>query len=413
MATATEADDRFSQLVQCVGFSAADLTEDQRAKLEAQIECFEDGELLAVKCFSNLDTTSDEDMPSGTVSIFSMDATVTPDAIPDTMFGLMAVSKIHLRDDMPDGYTDAYFQDADKQAAVNEAVPQYSKAPPKLSLRSAAKRREYDTWDSELGGPESLISVMSATRENGRDKDYYLVARGTAPLAVEEFKAELRSKKPTFRSLLSDGEWRTKLTYLHALAERNVTVNMYAAAEALGVPVTPSDDLAGYRKNEHQAYRSKAEPEWTQQVSSIVPIQWNNQRAAAVFHGVVPREDCYRLADQRFFVLGSPYDGVSIFTISDQIKSLGMPTVTGRRAPASELPEVETKIAESRARGVMWEGRKKSSPMHTDLHPEAFHPVTARFKHTMKTGGGWNAEHHLERWIPVMLKLWNPELKRP
>ena len=411
MATATEREGDFSQIVHCVGFSADELTADQRSKLQAQAECFKPGELLAFKCFSNLDTTSDEDMPSGLVSIFSMDAQVSPDAIPDTMFNVLAVSKIHARKDMPDGYTDAYFMDAAKQKAVNAAVPQYSKSPPKLSLRSASKRREFDTWDSELGGPGSFVSVMSQLRENGRDKDYYLVAMGTAPLAVDEFKKELRSKKPTFRNLLTDTEWRTKLTYLHNLAERNVAVNMYAVAEALGVPITPSDDCASYRKNEHQAYRSKAEPQWTQQMSSISSIQWNNKPAAAVFHGVVPKDECYRLQDDRFFVLGSPYDGIRVFTISNEIKALGMPVVTGRRTTVDELPEVKSKVMESRARGVMWED-KKNYKKHADLHPEAFHPVNARFKKTMKSAGGWNPEHHVESMIPIVLKLWNPQLKR-
>jgi len=400
---------RFNSTVQCVGYSQEELTNQQKDRLEAVLECFDNEALLALKCFRNLDTTSDEEAPSGTVSIFSMRARVDPNAIPESMFTVLAVSKINDREDMPNGYTDGYFTDSSKRGAFGDAVVQYAKLPPKLSIRSKVTKKEFDLWGGELGGPGSFVAVVSKMRENQRDKDYFLVAQGTAPLAVEEFKNELALKKPTFSDLLFDPEWRSKLAYMQNLARRNVCVNLYTTAQALGVPIRTSDMLSSYKAKAGHAWGTKAEPQWVQHVSTILQSVYRGSPVAAIYHGVVPKEHCQALDDQTFFVVGNPYNGITTFPITRNIKIVGVPANTGRAMPAENLDGKEQEM-KSRASGVTWEGQE-TYEHHTDLHPSAFNPVDSKFRASMK-GAGWNAEHHTGVMVPLLVKLWNPQLKR-
>lgn len=411
MASETSDFDSMS-VVECVGFPVENLTEDQKSKIEAQLECFQEGDVVAFKCFGNIDATSDEDVPSGTAALFSTDATVQPDAIPDSMFAVLCVSKIHERQDMPGGYTDAYFMDPKKQEALSKVVPQYVASPARLSIRDPRDNSEFDYWDSELGGVGSQISIVSRLRRNNRDKDYFLLAKGTAPVAVEEFKKQLRKKKPTFGMIVSDPEWRSKIQYLHNVALRNVSVNMYAVAEALGVPIVNGDDCMAYRKNDHQAFRAMAKPEWVQQISSIRPTFWKGGKpVVAVYHDVVPQEDCQALMDGNFFVMGSPYDGVTVFSLTSNPEVFGVPSTTGRTKATNKLSEMDASSIKSRAKGMMWEDNDTYTN-HVDLHPEAFHPVGNKIKNVMKCAG-WNPEHHIGVMVPLVTKLWNPEKKRP
>lgn len=404
-------DARFNSTVHCVGYTAADLDSVRRERLEAVLDCFDGESLLALKCFRNLDTTDEEDVPSGTVSVFSTGARVDPSAIPESMFAVMAVSRIANRADMPEGYDDAYFTAPERRKAAADAVPQYAARPPRLSLRSKATGKEIDRWDGELGGPGSFAAVVSKLRENGRDKDYYCVSYGTVPEAVREFKGEVRRKEPTYSDLLYSDEWSGVMSYMQYLAKRNACKNIFAMADAMGVPVRTTEMLSSYVKNAGHAYDTKADPEWVQHVSSFSSATWKGQPAAAIYNGVVPKHHCDALEDAIFFVVSNPYDGITTFPITRPILASGVPANTGRTAPATELDMSAPGIAK-RARGVMWE-QQQPGEHHRDLHPAAFNPVAGEFKEAMKNTAGWNAEHHTSAMIPLFVKLWNPELKRP
>lgn len=402
---------RFDSTVQCVGYDASDLSSVQRERLEAMLDCFDGETLLALKCFRNLDVTNDEDVPSGTVSVFSTGARVDHSAIPDSMFSVLAVSRIGNREDMPEGYDDAYFSSPDKRKAIGDAVPQYSPKPPKLSLRSKATGKEIDQWNGELGGPGSFAAVVSKLRENGRDKDYYCVSYGTAPVAVREFKDEIRRKEPTYSDLLYSDEWSGVMSYMQYLAKRNACKNVFSMADALGVPVRTTEMLSSYVKNAGHAYDTKADPEWLQHGASFGSTTWKGRPAAAIYNGVVPKHHCDALENAIFFVVSNPYDGITTFPITRPIRASGVPVNTGRTAPASEMDMSNAGIAK-RAKGVVWE-QPTEGKHHRDLHPEAFNPVAGDFKEAMKSAGGWNAENHTSVMVPLFVKLWNPELKRP
>lgn len=61
-----------------------------------------------------------------------------------------------------------------------------------------------------------------------------------------------------------------------------------------------------------------------------------------------------------------------------------------------------------RMQGVAWEGKQT---VHVDLHADAFKPIGADFKSGMKSFG-WHAEDHIQKLVPVCLKIHNPNLTR-
>jgi hypothetical protein len=335
-----------------VGFPASQLTNDQRAKVQAVIDAVpNDGDLIAVRLFPNLDTRNEEDLPSGMQLVMKVDAKVDPTLISDNMFQVMAVSKVY-----PDKGQDkdAYYEQPERVAALQASVPQFAPHLP------------------ELGGPEGLVGVYSKLRENHRDKDYYIVARGTVPTLVQDLKkriSETLVSPPSFRDLLYKDEWRRAVQHVAQSARRNVFRNIASAAEALEVNVERIDDLAVPPIDPNYAPAEMAAPEWEQTTHSM-EIGSADSGTAILSYGIVPAQDCLQLKDGQFFVVGAEH--ISVYKLSQHERitaAMGVPASADTAATGADF---------------------KIGMQHV----------------------GWNAVDHVSVLVPLAVKTYDDKLKR-
>lgn len=394
------AESRFEKLVKCVGFARSALSVDQEVKINTFIDAHSEDSLLELRLFPNLDTTSDENIPTGMQAVYSPAAVVDPTVIGDTLFQLVAVSAI-----IPDRgqtLTDEFF--ASKQEIIKSAVDQVPAERISDAIRNKMNNKELDVWAPELGGPNSFVGVYSQI-QNGdhRQKDYFIVGRGTVPLLVQNLKESIAQEKPTYRQLLYDDKWLRQMNYVEHTAKRNVFRGMQNVAEACGVLIERMDDVNSKLVTESAAHPEMAVPEWRQTTHSIQPTVFNGQPAVMISHGVVPVEECFKLTNQELFVVGNPYDGIAVFQLSNVLSAV--PADTGRKNSPSAL--VGQDIPAERLKGMTWDEPGKTN---VNLHPQAFNPIGTEFKNAMKEMG-WNAaQHEMKRMIPIVGKIWNPAL---
>lgn len=392
-------------LVECVGFDKSKLTPDQVAKLTAFVEAHPKGDLLRLRVYSNLDTTSDEDVPNGMIATFAPGAVVEATSIPDNLFQLLAVSKVALTEGTPK-LTDEYFES--KIDAIATAVDQFSPTPVSFKNRHDVNGKELAPWAPELSGTGSFVKVCYELQDDHRTKDYYIAARASLPIAVQELKKRIATEKPTYMQLATDSDWSRRLQYAEFASKRNVFRAIANAAEACGVEVVRMDDQAVRLMDPTHAPPEMAVPEWEQRTHVISVVSHENQPAVQITYGVVPAEDCLMLHENRFFVVSSPYEGISVFDIRDHGKILaagGIPADTGRKV----APEKLSAFVGDRAQGITWDNKKSNE--HVDLHVDAFKPVGAEFKDSMKRAG-WDPEQHVKVLVRVAAKIHNPQIRR-
>lgn len=396
-------------LIECVGYTPS---AEELKKVEAFIRSQPEGDILKVQLFSNFDATSEENLPSGMNVLFRPEAKVDASILSDNLFQTLAVAKILT----PEALKDEHFS----SAAMMEAVCQFPEDPISGKVHNRQTNQEIRAWSPELGGPGSFAGVYSMLRDDHRTKDYFIAARGTAPLYVQDVKKNIASKGadgPTYAQLLGEAEWCNFLGAAQEAARRNVCRTMLNVAEACGVEIMRSDDVfngAPYQ-NLELAYPELSVPEWIQPTHSIRAVR-GKVPAVALSYGVVPMEDCLRLEDNHFFVVANPYDGISVFDLSrheDMMHHSALPADTGRAV----LPEsVSTAIQDyaNRKQGMVWEessGTLVGAEYHVDLHPSAFRSVDKNFKQAMRKMG-WNPEDHVRRMVCVAAKIYNPEMRR-
>ena len=396
---------RFDTLVETVGFPKSQLTPDQISKINAYIEAQPEGALLGLKLFPNFDATSDELLPSGMLAMFNPGAKVDPTVIGDNMFQLLAVSKVY---GDPKQLTDEYFNS--KLGAIKTAVDQVPEQRISGAIRNN-KSKELDVWAPELGGPGSFVGVYSKLRDDYRTKDYYIAARGSIPAYVQDLKQSIAgsANPPLYRDLVSADEWKRQIGYGVHAARRNLFRGIANVAEAAGVQIVRTDDMSAVLPNANCAPPEMAVPEWEQTTNAIKSVTYNGKPAVAISYGVVASNECLRLENRQFFVVGNAYDGISIFNLSDHTKienALALPVDTGRNKAPETISASDISQYKGRLEGVVWEGTGK---VHADLHPEAFKPINAAFRETMKQSG-WNPEDHVERLIPTAIKIWDHTL---
>ncbi|MBX9637677.1 MAG: hypothetical protein K2Q45_09030 [Nitrosomonas sp.] len=395
-----------SSKVECIGFPASRLTADQVSKINAVVESQPIDALIAVRVFSNLDTTNDEENPSGMQLIFKPEAKVDATLIGDNLFQVFAVARIYSNKPLKD-------EDFTKRTKdLAEAVDQFPAKPLNAGIRSLKTNTENDTWAPELGGPGSFVGVYSKAKDGDhRNKEFFIAARGTVPLLVKDLKQRIGSAAGgvTFRELLFDEDWRKIMQYNQQAARRNVFRTIANAAEACEVTIRREPDMYSKLMDPNHAHPEMAMPDWEQETHTIRSGVYNNKPVALVSYGIVPSEDCLLLKDQLFFVVANPYDGVAAFKLSEHenIQSaLGLPADTGRRLPAEQVPRKEQDY-KGRMEGVSWDTPKGSiaSAIHVDVHPLAFNTIDADFKNTMQSMG-WDASNHIDRLVPLALKIY-------
>lgn len=404
-------------VIEYVGISADHLTPDQKAKIDAIISSQPAGDLLSVRVYKNIDATSEEDLPSGLQLIFKPSAKVDPTLIGEGLFQVFAVSTVNSDKQL----TDDYFMS--KSSAVHKSVQQFPAEAVRADMRSIKNNVETKAWAPELGGPGAFAGVYSKARDGDfRQKDYFIAARSTVPLLVKDLKERLSAPpreaggEVTYNDLLNKEEWRKLMRYNQEAANRNVKRAISNVAEACQVSIAREDDLASHLADPNHAHPEMAIPDWSQTTHSIQAGVYKNTPVAVVSYGIVPAEECLLMKDQLFFVVANPYDGVAAFKLTDHNKvqaAIGLPADAGRRLAYEKVPRNE-QAYKGRMTGVGWQINKTkevSSSINPELHPEAHNTIDAKFKQSMQHLG-WNSEDHVERLVPLPLKLYNNELKR-
>lgn len=375
------------------------LSKSQEEKLNALIKSCP--AMLGLRYFSNLNTTSSEEIPSGIAMYFPFDAQVDSTLISDNMFQVFAVSSV-LAPPYEIALTDDYF--TKKLSSINEAIQQYPKLPASSGVRDPINNKDCKPWNSELGGPGSFVGAYFQLREDHRTKDYFFVAQGTVPLVVQELKQRINEKAPTFRELLYGNDWKGVVDHASYMAHRNVQKNLALVSEACQTSVARIKDVGAALVDEkgnaapHMAKPERAVPNWQQNTYSIRTALFNGKQAVAIYNGIVAKEECKK---DRFFVAANPYDGIYSFPLSKCLSQVSaVPADTGKTegvVPTTKNAKIASIIA--------CEGAKEVN------HSDFSNPLTKPIKESIKAIG-WNPENHVGILVPLALKVFNPELKR-
>lgn len=377
------------------------LTANQEQKINTLIKAFPDqSHVSRVFAYVNADFSDPEDAPAGIMSIYHPDAVVQPDSIPDAMFQYMIVCPIKNKD-----INDDYFLSKEKELQDN--VAQFSDAPPTLTNRTL-ENDDINTWHTELGGEDSFAGVFKKIHDNHRDTSYYVIAQAGAPLACQQLKDELIAGNAiTFGELVKD----PRLDYVQLLARRNAERLAYQVARSLGVRIQHVEDACAIKPESHISKPWVAAPPLghRQTVTAIKPVTFRKKNRVAVYHKLRPTNE----GSDVTFVHAGPYDGIVMFKMRSQGKGFALPTNTAKNVDSSKLTPLTEEDARRRARGITWDGKKDSLHL-PDLHPDAYHKVDDHFLKSMREIG-WLQEGTDNRvyLLPVVVKVFNPELKRP
>jgi hypothetical protein len=341
--------------------------------------------LVRLECYPNVDVASE--VPSGVVLFMDPNARVDPSLISNELFQVLCVSRVRGSAD------DARFERAD----IGAAVPQFSAHPPSAAADTQA-------WDAELGGRDAFVGAYFQLRPDHRTKDYYIAARGTAPLVVQDLKRRLsvlpEAERPTYGELVGDSQWSAALRNGAHMAQRNVRRAVATLADACGVQVRVCSDVSAHTVDEHYAPPDRAEPEWEQPLHSIASVIVDGRPLVALYNGVAPREHCQLLGDGRFFVCGNPSEGISVF----QLASAAAPATNALPVDTGKQQQQQQQQSHAIASGLVWEGAE--APAY------AYQSATdKRFLRCMKECG-WDAEEHVQKLVPVAAKLYNPNVRR-
>jgi hypothetical protein len=397
------------------GLSEADLSPEAREKLTMLLASQPKDSILQVDLFPNFDATSEDNLPSGMAITFASEAKVDPTLISDSLYQTFAINRIIPTEEQH--LDDAFFTKC--TVDVMDAVRQFPDQSISGQVHNRATNEEVRAWSPELGGEGSFAGVYGKLRDDHRTKDYFVLARGTAPLYVQDVKRRIAQKQPTFHQLVNEHEWCDFMGAAAESARRNVFRTMQNVAEACGVQIMRADDVKNGAPYEDMnlAYPELAVPDWEQPTHDIVRTQMHNKPCVTITYGIVPTEHALRMEDNKFFVVANPYDGVAVFNISNvhEVAALkGLPADTGRALQPEQVSRTITEYA-TRKEGVVWEQSQESqlvgADYHVDLHPSAFRPVDRSFKKAMK-GMGWNPEDPVERMVCVVAKIFNPDIRR-
>lgn len=370
-------------------YQGPELNETEKLKIEALIANYDKKHLFKIQGYNNMDTTDEEDVPSGMLAIHPVNATVHPDSIPEKSFSFLVVCPINADRELKD-------DDFTINGKIDEAVEQYSSVPPSLYNKNE-KNQDITEWKAELG-EDGFAGIFKKVKENGRSADYYVAVCAGASKACTEFKDYMNSldDKMTFEQLLDD----TKFSYIKSLAQRNAQRLAYNVARAFNVKIVHVRDIsavgAPMRAVTRQGYQQ------AQSTIKALDKGFNGQDAIGVFHGVRPTAE----ANDMCFVYAGPYDGIAMFNMNGNARGHALPATTGRRSNTQKI-----EYSESRNKGVTW--TKTDNGFHPDLHPEAFRPINNQFLEDMKSMG-WKqtGTNNREYLVPVAIKISNPDLLR-
>lgn len=359
--------------------------------------------LIGMDVYPNVEMTNEDNIPNGIVLYMDPSAKVDASLIHDSLFHTLAISKVRKGPFANNGkMDDAIF--ADNKQVLSNSVPQYAAAPATADIRQE-NMKETSPWNSELGGEGSFLGTYYKLADNHRDKEFYIASSGTVPLVVQDLKSEIRrTPELTYRQLMTDPEWSTKMRNGQYWADRNVRRNIAEAAHNVQVDVARIPDLGARLPSPDHARPTRAESEYSQVSHTIRDAVWNRKPVVAIYSGVTPRQ---QNSNKNIFVAGNPYDGIAMFPLksskSEDVR--GFSTDSGR----CRTKTVNAKVDTTRARVCDWQG---VGATHPDLPEDAWQSAhSEQMKDTLKASG-WRAEDGVHRLVPIYVKLYNPALER-
>jgi hypothetical protein len=391
------------------GASEAKLQPAQREKLNALAKSCP--EMLSLHVYPNLDTTSEENIPSGIAMYFPLTAKVDPTIVSDSLFQTFCVSRVRASPHGKELDDEHFIKGA---AALNEAVKQYPEVRVTGDTRHPMTNKEKHQWSPELGGESAFIGAYYQL-DTHRDKTYYLISRGTVPLVVRDFKTLIAEREPTYGQLFQDNDWRAIRKHAAYVAHRNVQRNLANVAEAYQVSIVRTDDIGGKLDEPHHSYRERACPEYTLDGYTIRQATYNQKPVAVLYNGVVPKEDLYMLPEHKFFITANPNDGIYVARLANRTDLTAVPIDTGRNDGTQEVQKKKPTSSALKIKqhaintGIVWENAHVLKE-HPDLVPGAFRPLGQEMKATLRQAG-WHPEDHIGVLVCLAAKIYSPALK--
>lgn len=331
----------------------------------------------SIHTFVNFNTNDKEDAPAGVVTRHEPKSTVHPDALPsDTLQYLIMVPILG-------EHKDEEFEDTSK---LMEAIPQYAQRnPPGIN--------DEKSWNAELGSENSFAGVFK-TNDGSRETKHYICVQASVPTTSKALRTFIaKNPKMTYEQLVNAPEYHSA----HYIASRNAMRIAYNVARAFKVPIHHIEDSTRSGISAPQ----RAVPTFSQTSSTVRAIG----SEIGVFSKVRPVEGAG--AQKHHAVYGGPYDGIALFHMDGKAKGIGLPVTTGY----GQRKSVNAPVSEKRAKGIVWEGNAK---IHPDMHKDSFISADSdQFIQAMRaTGWSEQGTKSVTRFVPVAVKVFNPELKR-
>lgn len=350
--------------VNCIGLSAASLSASDVEKLTLLAKS---PGLLKIECYPNFDATGD-DIPSGIAMYFDAAAKVDATIVSDKMFQCLVTTNVQ----HAEGMNDITF--VSKKDAINSGIKQYSSEP--ASIKNHSDRAP---WSAELGGPGSFAGVFYKLSDDHATKSYHIAAKGTVPLLVQDFKRRL-GEETTYGELVSDKKWISLMGNMSSFSQRNAKRNLATIASICGVDVPHRRvDLSAVTLSADIEGPDIADTLSVQQTFSIK----SSLLGVAIYCGVIPRSEL-----KREVLVTSGGNSLLAYPLGYESILKCVPADGGKD------------LVQKKVEALIVEG--KLQDMSSFKAPS---------KEVMKSVG-WNAENQPKVFVPIVLKVFNPELRR-
>lgn len=327
----------------------------------------------------------ENDLPNGIVMVHPVDAKVQVENLPLHAFSYLVVCPV-ISGDVSNL----------NEKELQKAVPQYSKQPATLQVRSVASGMDGKHWQAEFGEDEhSFAGVFKKTK--GRDTTYYVCAQAGAPVACQQLREKLMKNPMTFQQLLNDKDYN----YCHYLAQRNAKRLAYNVARACKLNINHMQDTGSFSEFDYSAKPMQAIPLHMQANSTISDLSYNSENAVAVYNKATPIDGIVTTQ----YIYEGPYNGIAVFNINGRAKGLALPSMSGRL----EKPTKITQSVETRCNGILCE--KMDPKNHPDIIQNTFNETNNDEFIQEMIKLGWKIEG-LHNLVPVMVKIWDPTIKR-
>lgn len=348
-----------------------------------------DGNVIDIEKLFTVDCTDDEDIPSGIVSRHPINGKVASDGLPNNIFDYLVVCPI-INNNKNKELTDEYFKN--KAVDIRAAVPQFSRAPPSLKTRNLETGLDDKPWIAEFGeNDSSFAGIFKQT--TGRDTKYFVCAQAGAPVACQQLREQLARSPMTFQQLLDSKIYG----YCVAIAQRNARRLAYNVSRAANVDILYEGDASA--KGDVSPWR--ANPAHLQAMSTIDYLPTSNKTIVGVFNKVTPINN----ANKSHFLYEGPYNGIAEYVVRNDCTGLGLPAHSGKHENPKSVGDPM-----KRSHGIICE--EIHAKEHPDIARETFKQTDDEtFKAEMKKLG-WRADLPRNNLIPVVLKIYDPTIKR-